>query len=470
MFGKRFFNLISLFTLLIVMISGCTTSSQNSESPAKSQSAAISIADTETIHPTETPIQDKASGPRATAQAQASDVTFVTPPPPPADLPLVFERWVLDRSHEIESLTSEDFSDLQFLEPLLDGKRIVQLGEDNHSTKEQSLMKVRLIKYLHQELGYEVIAFESGLLDCYLAYHQIEMLGSQSTMEHCIFGIWHTEEVLPLFEYVTSVSQSSSPLILAGVDIQSSQGEFNTSPSFYFQLIRLIDSNYAKDIKNLENVFFEPSYNGDLYKALSEITDGQDPIIMYDELAMFFDTHKQKINRSFPDYHLPATAASQGAWTRARYIEQIESRSIRWKSINIRDHAMARNVQFLAEELYPDKKIIVWAHNYHISEAQVAKEWKNMGAHLERYFSDSLYTIGLFGYRRGSSRETITNILYSYGKPYLFIALSNNNPDDQNPFQPILPSYESPADKYFDALIFFDKVTLPHRLSSFSGN
>jgi erythromycin esterase len=468
MFGKRFFTKFSLFTLLLAILSGCTTIDQISPEPTPSKPTAKSIDITETISPTETPVQNKPSGPRATAQAQASEITFVTPPPPPLVLPQEFEPWIQDRSHEINSLTSEEFSDLQFLEPLLEGKRIVQLGEDNHSTREQSLMKVRLIKYLHQELGYEVIAFESGLLDCYLAYQQIEKLSPQSSMEHCIFSIWHTEEVLPLFEYVTSVSHSSSPLILAGVDIQ--QGKFDTAPGFYFQLIKVIDNNYAKDIKNLENVFYEPSNKSDLYKALAEVTDDQNPIIMYDELAMFFDTHSEKINHSFPNYHMPAAAARQGAWSRARFIEQTESRSIKWKSFNIRDHGMARNVQFLAEELYPDKKIILWAHNKHISEAKSIIEWTNMGAHLEKYYGDSLYSIGLFGYRPMSSRETLISKLYSYGIPYLFLDLANNKAVDQELFQPKLSTYEFPADKYFDALIFFDHVTPPHKLSGNSGN
>lgn len=45
--------------------------------------------------------------------------------------------WLNKHSHTIESLTSENFNDLQFLPPLLEDKRIVQLGESAHGVAEQ---------------------------------------------------------------------------------------------------------------------------------------------------------------------------------------------------------------------------------------------------------------------------------------------------------------------------------------------
>jgi erythromycin esterase-like protein len=39
-----------------------------------------------------------------------------------------------------------------------------------------------------------------------------------------------------------------------------------------------------------------------------------------------------------------------------------------WQSINIRDRQMAMNLRWLTEEKFSGKKIIIWAHNYHISK------------------------------------------------------------------------------------------------------
>lgn len=59
----------------------------------------------------------------------------------------------------------EDFSDL---EPLLDAigsARVVQLGEPSHGAGSAFAAKVRLIKFLHQRMGFDVLAWESGLYD-----------------------------------------------------------------------------------------------------------------------------------------------------------------------------------------------------------------------------------------------------------------------------------------------------------------
>lgn len=77
--------------------------------------------------------------------------------------------WVRQNSRPIRSLTSDDYQDLQFLKPLLEGKRIVQLGESGHGVAEFNLAKVRLTKFLHKEMGFDVIAFESPLYECYRA-------------------------------------------------------------------------------------------------------------------------------------------------------------------------------------------------------------------------------------------------------------------------------------------------------------
>ncbi|MBL7776622.1 MAG: erythromycin esterase family protein [Saprospiraceae bacterium] len=46
-----------------------------------------------------------------------------------------------------------------------------------------------------------------------------------------------------------------------------------------------------------------------------------------------------------------------------------------WASMNARDAQMARNLDWLCRVKYPQEKIIVWAHNYHISKfAGQAKE------------------------------------------------------------------------------------------------
>jgi len=41
-------------------------------------------------------------------------------------------------------------------------------------------------------------------------------------MRSCIYGVWYTEELIPLFEYIRETERTVRPLRLTGVDVQTS--------------------------------------------------------------------------------------------------------------------------------------------------------------------------------------------------------------------------------------------------------
>ena len=68
----------------------------------------------------------------------------------------------------------------------------------------------------------------------------------------------------------------------------------------------------------------------------------------------------------------------------------------------LRDSVMAVNLMRLATDVYPDKKIIVWAANWHIARGK-----GKMGYILQKYGSEKMYSIG-FTAANGQSRNFIT--------------------------------------------------------------
>ena len=62
--------------------------------------------------------------------------------------------------------TATDF--LCFLDEELKNKRILLLGEQLHQDGATLQMKTRMVRYLHEKLGYNVILYETGLYDMYL--------------------------------------------------------------------------------------------------------------------------------------------------------------------------------------------------------------------------------------------------------------------------------------------------------------
>src|SRR5688572_12479949 len=100
--------------------------------------------------------------------------------------------WVRGNHHEIRepvnSAREDDFADLQFLKTVIGDRRIVQLGESHHSVAEYGAMKTRLIKFLHQEMGFDVLAFESSIYECYAA--DLRQMTATDALFSSIFAVW----------------------------------------------------------------------------------------------------------------------------------------------------------------------------------------------------------------------------------------------------------------------------------------
>src|SRR6476646_1280732 len=76
--------------------------------------------------------------------------------------------WLKEHAVGLRSIdpADEDFADLEPLRKVIGDARIVQLGEQSHGDGATFHAKARLIKFLHQKMGFDVLAFESGLYDC----------------------------------------------------------------------------------------------------------------------------------------------------------------------------------------------------------------------------------------------------------------------------------------------------------------
>lgn len=112
-----------------------------------------------------------------------------------------------------------NFEDLRFLKTVIGNRRLVMLGEQTHGDGTTFYAKTRLIKFLHQEMDFDIIAFESGLYDCHKSFMAIKggMNGIQAAKKG-ISKVWsHTQEVYPLFEYL---DDSPYTIELIGMDPQ----------------------------------------------------------------------------------------------------------------------------------------------------------------------------------------------------------------------------------------------------------
>ncbi len=375
---------ILLFIVLILSIPGCTSGGLAEELPA----AATKIKD-----------------PLLT---DAQMVTEKDPKAPAVDP--AWATWIKNNIAPVRSVTHDaGFPDLQFLKTLLADRTIVQLGESSHGVREFNQAKVRLIKFLHQQMGFDVIAFESNLFTCYYTNENIK--GTPLEMSRgSIYGVWRTKEVNELFAYIKETQATDRPLILAGFDMKSSAMYSSLKrPGFLRDIIQTLDPEYAGDVFRKDTEFLSNVFKtGEEYFIENEEKLKQ----YYGKLLAFFDTNMEKLLRRFPQDPKPVLVARQSVWSFIRCVEYINAyTSEQEDEVYYRDHSMAVNLFYLSEKVYPGKKIMVWGHNYHLRHAQAAVSGENtMGYWVKKKFGPKAYTVGLYMYRgqlAGNDRKTV---------------------------------------------------------------
>lgn len=332
--------------------------------------------------------------------------------------PIAKEQWVQEHAHEITSLTSDNYSDLAFLKPLLQDKKVVSLGENFHRVAEYSAIKTRMIKFLHEELGYDVIAFESGMGDAAVAYEQGANLTPAQMMELSIFPIWHSQRTLGLYEYIQEQSKTDHPLILAGYDMQFTTGYLT---QFISDWISGLDPArgkqfYAFEMQGITDLYtvlnkygIDSDNNPEFKAAIHQVKDAYAP--QYEELVQWVSEHKQELVKSFPDNPKLADMMIRVLKDRSKFIEMAAYDTR--ESYEFRDRAMADNLEWLMDVMYPGKKFILWAHNDHLAKSTSTilnppigeingnsglwqSSFKSMGEMMHEKLQDDMYVIGLY--------------------------------------------------------------------------
>lgn len=363
------------------------------------------------------------------------------------DVPSEWQDWLRQNHQPIRSADPEDtdFSDLQFLKPVLAGKRLVQLGESGHGVAQFDSVKVRLIKFLHQQMGFDVIAFESGLYECFRAGEQVGTLPPQEVMRHSIFGVWHAQETLPLFTYLAESSRTSRPLLLAGFDTQVSSGlGVNDRPALFREVLSVVDPERAQRLFEADLQFHQMRSRGSSVLTSFLQTDGERLTAVYEDAVAIIDARRADLVRAFPGRPLLPLVVRQSAWSTPVFIQQLLA-GLTQNGSNIRDEGMAINVDVLLDQLYPGRKVMVWAHNYHIQHdagTVYSQATRTMGRWLRDRRGGEIYTMGLFMHQGTAAQNDrviyaltparsggLEDLLFRTGEPFAFVDLLGHGRD-----------------------------------------
>jgi erythromycin esterase len=334
------------------------------------------------------------------------------------------EQWYEKNTYEIKSLESDDYSDLEFLKPLLKNKRVVSLGENFHRVSEYRTIKTKIIKYLHEELGYDAIGFESGLGECAMVMNNNELTPRQM-MENSTLPVWHSEETLKLFDYIKEQKETKKPLELFGYDMQFTSMYFI---DYMTQWLAKVDEKKAEEYSQMEIGFLQSYYtllNKYGFETVGHINEYQKIIDKYqkpyNELIKYIKDNRNALENVYPENKNLVDCAIRTLDKRMTIVKMSMVNTV--ESYNLRDVIMAENVEWYLT-VNPDKKIILWAHNDHLTRntskmlTLEKDEWvnsfKSMGEILSENLEDDIYVLGFY---MKSGRATSINTVKDFEIP-----------------------------------------------------
>jgi erythromycin esterase len=269
-------------------------------------------------------------------------------------------------------------ADLAPLRELLGGVRVVMLGEASRSDGSTFLAKTRLVRFLHQELGFDVVVFESGFYEAARAWQAVRAGADvRGALAPLLFPAYREAvELQPLLDYLAARAKSERPLEFAGIDPQ--MGGTAGSMTLIAELRGLLERSGVAAAS-------VPGFD-ELEAALDDLLLER---YLTGDAAVPPRARQRRVLGALAEIRRrlaarPATTEADDVRVRAFWLQVLDNletcaelgwRQGRWvpgspfsaELHNLRDRRMARNLVWLARERYRGRKLIVWSINIHLA-------------------------------------------------------------------------------------------------------
>ncbi|WP_405797783.1 erythromycin esterase family protein [Streptomyces sp. NBC_01506] len=288
-------------------------------------------------------------------------------------------------------------ADLQPLKQVLDGVRIVGLGESTHGTREFFQLKHRLLEYLVTELGFTVLAMEASAsagpaVDAYVR----DGVGDPAQVLTGLgFWTWRTEEILDMIKWMRGYNEGrpqGEKVRFVGVDPQRSGDSLAVLEAF-------LTSVAPERLPALHSSL------GVLATAYPGSRPDPEQKLMREAVKLL------EFVRACDE---PGTPAGAVAVRHARILVRAADLVTRRGQdpdpertvYAARDRYMAEGVEAILDG-DPAAKVVLWGHNGHIAKGRSSGPGiiptPPLGEHLRERYGDAYYALGLL-FGQGSFR------------------------------------------------------------------
>lgn len=303
-------------------------------------------------------------------------------------------NWLKNHVVSLKTFQAEtSLEDLLPLKETLKDARIIALGENSHGTSEIFEMKHRFLEFLTQEMGFknfliESAMFESDSIDDYVQYGY----GNPKELMRNLTPAWNTQEFLDIIMWMRKYNiKNSSKIHFSGIDMTSCYGALKKLTDF------AINDMGLKILSDSLQIMLS---NFPYYENQAEIKRLQILKIRKCNQVLLY------LQNSLPNSTVnikELQSVIQAANIIKQFLEYYSNEQ------SGRDEYMAENVSWILDN-DPTAKLVLWAHNEHISKIGDA-----MGNFLSKKYGDKYYSIG-FVTNKGQYTASIGSIISTKNK------------------------------------------------------
>lgn len=374
-----------------------------------------------------------------------------------------------------ENVSVQDFS---FLKEELKNTQVVMLGEISHFDGNVFEMKTKIVKYLHQELGYNTIAFESGVYDVWKAQKSINNNeNTKLAFENSLFGIWSKKNEFKSF--IEFYDTNKSNLKLFGFDNQIT-GKYGEKEIF-IDLFEYCKQNQLTLDLNREDLelLFESMYSSGIFDE-GDITYAQFKNSFHKLLTAI--EQKPKTETNFYWTQIVRSLLSLGEQNHKKI--RVLSTFGTTLEDNLRDKQMADNLLAYIKT-HPNEKIICWGANQHFAndissiKEPIINKFVPMGSYIKTALKEKMYSLAAITARDSIylqekwEKTPVDKLSFEYylknkNTPHIFIS-SNQNEMEQTMLNRLFsPVTFIPArlDLLHDGYLYFNTVTQSTSIST----